>query len=335
MFRRNRKFQFTAETLEERRVMDGTVVVSLVGNTLSVTGDDLRNTLFVTMNGANLKLEGNTGLEGTPTTFKFQSFSNTTLELGGLDFSQLNVKFNLKGGDDVVHFGDGNAQLTMKSLGVDAGAGNDTVVLNKTAIAGNASIKMFRSASENESDTVACFSDNQVGGEVNIQTGGGNDQVFGTDGSSLVFGKRLKIDVGAGDDGVALRNVRGPDIDVRLGDGADLLLSQASSVTRQFKVNGGKGADNVTINGNGSFAQLAVDLGEGNDVARVESFNVTDLRVSLGKGNDTLTAGALRIAQSTAFDGGSETDTLNFTVSNSLLPSGAKAPKSFEIQNIA
>ena len=58
MQRRNRSFRLSAEPLEERRVMDGTVNVVLSGNTLKITGDELDNSLIVQMNGTNLRLEG-------------------------------------------------------------------------------------------------------------------------------------------------------------------------------------------------------------------------------------------------------------------------------------
>ncbi len=335
MQRRNQPRRLTCESLEARQVMDGTVVVSLVGNTLSVTGDNARNTLIVKMNGANLLLEGNTGLEGGLTNVSFQGQVRTSQEFVGLDHSKLELKFNLKGGDDVVHLGDVNSQLFMKSLRIDTGAGADTVALINTGILGKTSIKTFGSAAENDADTMAMFATNQFLGDFSVRTGGGNDSVFTANGSPTFFAAKSSWDLGAGNDGLLLQNCFAlKDVRVQLGEGANTFISRSVAASAKFEVRSGKGGDTVTADGASTYSKLSFNLGAGDDKFSADGLTVADIRVNLGKGNDTVNGNALDMTKFDLFDGGTGNDTFNFNATNSKIPAAGKLPKNFEVQNI-
>lgn len=328
MQRRHRKFQFTAEPLEERRVMDGAVAVALAGNTLKITGDDLGNNVVVKMNGANLRIEG------TLTNVTFNGNTAAFQEIAGLDFTKLQLKFNLKGGDDILAVGDNLAQITAKSLSIDTGVGSDAVGLNTLAIIGNAKVKTFKSAGENELDQVLLSGVSTFGRDLRIGTGGGNDAVLMVNGGQTTVGKRLTADVGAGADFVAFNVYNCTNATVRLGDGGNQFFSITGNVTQKLDVRGGKGSETMTANTGGTYNKISVNLGDGDDTATADGFTVADIRVNMGKGNDTAIGNALNMTQFDLFDGGAGNDTFNFNATNSNIPAAGALPKNFEVQNI-
>ncbi len=334
---RSRLFRLSVESLEARRVMDGTVNVVLSGSTLRITGDDLNNRVQVKLNGTGLRIEG----ESTDVAFN----GNTAAfqDIAGLDFTKLDLKFDLKRGDDFVQVGDGLAQLNARSLSIATGAGSDSIRLNALAIAGNTNVTTFRSPAENDADDLMFFGISTFSGDLKISTGGGNDAVTmvrtrGPLGEPPIdqtsVGKRLTVDVGSGDDAVFFDTYACANATIRLGEGANQFNSFNGQVTQKLDVRSGKGADVVTANTGGTYNKISINLGDGDDTATADGFTVADIRVNLGKGNDTANGNALNMTQFDLFDGGAGNDTFNFTASNSNIPNAGALPKNFEVQNI-
>ena len=333
---RNRPFRRTVEPLEVRRVMDGTVNVVLSGSTLKITGDDLNNRVQVKLNGAGLRIEG----ESTAVTFNGSTAAFQ--DIAGLDFTKLDLKFDLKRGDDLVQVGDGLAQLNARSLSIATGAGNDSIRLNALAIAGNTNVTTFQSPAENDADDLMFFGISTFTGDLKIRTGGGNDAVTmvrtrGPLGEPPIdqtnVGKRLTVDVGSGDDAVFFDTYVCANATIRLGDGTNQFTSFNGTVTQKLDVRSGKGVDTLTAGG-GNYNKIAVNLGDGDDIATADDFTVADIRMNMGRGNDTLNGNALNMTQFDLFDGGAGNDTLNFTATNSNVPNAGALPKNFEVQNI-
>ena len=328
MQRRNRPFRLSAEPLEARRVMDGTVNVALSGNNVKLTGDDLGNNVVVSQVNGKLRIEGtltNITLNGNTAAFQ---------EISGLDFSKLQMKFDMKGGDDIIGVGSDQTQLTMKSLSISSGAGSDSIGLTTLAVSGNVNVKTFKSANENELDQVLVLGVNTFGGDFKVRTGGGNDQFLGAVGGALTVGKRISIDAGAGDDVVTLNAYTCTNASIRLGEGTNQFNSFNGNVTQKLDVRSGKGTDTVTANTGGTYNKISINLGDGDDTATADGFTVADIRVNMGKGNDTANGNALNMTQFDLFDGGAGNDTFNFTASNSNIPAAGALPKNFEVQNI-
>ena len=134
------------EQLERREVLAGNVAAAIRGGDLFVTGDNLGNDITITRSGAS----GIT-ITGNGTTVNGQA----AVTLANF---RRNMIVDLNGGDDAVTFKSTSDNLfsILGNLHVTADGGNDKVN----------------------------FADTTIGGLLFVNTGSGNDQVNGIEGSS-------------------------------------------------------------------------------------------------------------------------------------------------------
>ncbi len=291
---RSRWFHLQFESLEERCVLDGTVEIALSGNRLTIIGDEVSNSLTLTRDGDILHIVGN----------------NTMVRLNGgqavaqkdltiADYSKLEVKFNLKGGDDVVEFGKiGGADIVVKTLKVETGRGVDSFQAVNLDVSGGrrTDILLAQSGNETDNDRFGAIH-SKFQGSLKLRTGSGDD--FAGLGEASHVGGKLDVNLGEGNDGFELFNSTFSLFDVRLGAGDDsvnLYKSQSQSSKGRSTLDTGTGNDNVTI------SQLAL----------VHDFKI-NLEPSSQLGNNRITATDLTIGRGLQLNGGNGLDTINAT----------------------
>jgi hypothetical protein len=167
--------------------------------------------------------------------------------------------------------------------------------------------------------------ENQVGGDLIINTSGGNDDVTE---SSLSVGKSNKIYTDGGNDSVNLgETVAGPDgIDysltvgkdlvVNLGCGCDSLNADGVRVTGTFSVVQGFGNSTIDLH-NVVANAVKVTTDGGKDDVSFDQVDANSAQVLLGSGNDTFSITNSTISMST-FDGGTGVNTYTDGGGNAL-----------------
>ncbi|MEZ6058412.1 MAG: hypothetical protein R3C01_17055 [Planctomycetaceae bacterium] len=187
---------YAFEILESRRLLAGNVKAAVKGETLILTGDNAGNQIDI--DGVN----GNITVTGIGTVI---NGSNTELSFSGIE----NVVVNLKKGDDVVNLGRLGDLVILHNLSINTAGGDDIV------------------------DFWGLIGALEVGGNIQIKTGGGADEVYL--------------------DGITVQD----SVSVDLGGGSDLVnVSQCTFLDSAF-INGRGGFDQVfDAGGNNSFPLL-------------------------------------------------------------------------------
>jgi hypothetical protein len=313
------------ESLEQRQLLAGDVVVSVLDGNLMVQGDELDNKIMITA-GAQPGEFVITGLDGTTVHEEGQP---PAADVTVADVH--NVRVGLGDGNDLIAVV--GAELS-GSLGIRTGAGDDRVLIGTGGDAAELVGQLPGDLS------VA------VRGSVLIGTNGGDDQVSVDD---AMIGGRLGVEAGADDDSVALGSTAALDpmaaarlsvrggVQVNLGQGNDELSMDQLRARGAIVVHGGHGDDTIdatltksaalaAFGGSGvdaiTLAQieahhLGVHTGEGNDSVDVRDSVFTALGVSLGTGDDTLTTADLQ-ARVAIMLGGEGEDTLDVVSDNSF-----------------
>jgi len=211
------------EQLETRNLFAGNVTVVLVPgspSTVQLTGDNANNAVTVFNSGGDFTITGQAG-----TTITYNGVTGSSAFIGGQPYGS--VSADLGNGNDEIHISGG----TYTNIAVQGGNGNDLVDI---------------------------FSTSQISGNLDIDTGNGDDTV------SITFmqaspGTHWNISTGNGDDSVTLDDVSfgnvapGDSFHVLLGNGDDTLTfgggvnADADSDTL---FDGGNGKDTVVGVGN-------------------------------------------------------------------------------------
>ncbi len=281
--------RLTAENLEARLTPAGDVNVVLSGNNLTITGDDLDNTIKITqVNATNtIHVEGvgtNVLLNGAGAA----AFQDVTIA----DFSKLQIKIVSNSGADDVQVGQFvGDQVTAAKLTIDTGAGVDSVHVLNTKVDGNSSFTLGKN-SEVEHDVLDA-EECVFNGDVKVRSGDGDDDVFFQSNTS-VDGK-LDIDTFKGNDFVVVQNGTYRPVSIKLGEGNDKATVQNLTVSQgKLTISAGKGSDNDIIVSNVVANQeVAISLGQSDSAADTNKFTSTGLTtgklsVKGGKGADTV-----------------------------------------------
>jgi hypothetical protein len=276
------------ESLEERQLLAGDVLVNVMRGNLVIQGDAADNEIAITA-GAEPGSFVVTGLNGTTVHQNGQSPASEVTVTG--------VRSDVR-----IGMGEGNDSVSIEGVGVRGdvlirtGAGNDEVSIDDSGIGGRLAI-----GTDGDNDSVALGSEaapaptpaGARGGElegalrvrkgIHIDLGSGNDTLT-LDQVATSIG--VGVNAGAGDDAVSANVATGTVFAVLGGDGTDT-ISLADLRARHLGVHAGAGDDDVTIQ-DSVFATLGVALGEGGDTLSIGG-NQARIAVLLGgAGVDTL-----------------------------------------------
>jgi hypothetical protein len=302
------------ELLEQKQMLAGDVVVSMVHGALSIQGDAAANHVAVSSGTT----EGSLVIQGLDGTTVHMAGSTTPAPDSGLVVQNVkgDVRVSLGDGDDVVDVHDATLR---HDLTINTGGGADAVnvgVANGTAVtAGDATANVNVRGSVlirtgTEGDTVNVASAN-IRGVLAIGADGGDDTVnlgslsIATPGAALtspddasdtaMLHARAGIDVALGDgDDTANLNSVATRAQVVVGGGAGGDTINLTDVkTTVLGLRGGDGVDNVTLSG--VKARLAaIDLGDGADTLSIVDSAFNSLAAGLGAGDDTLSLTAVQ-----------------------------------------
>jgi len=316
------------ETLEQRQLLAGDILINVAGGNLMAQGDALDNKVMITA-GSEAGSFVVTGLEGTTVHEEGGAATNSVTVTG-----VRSIQAELGEGNDLIAVVGANLR---GSILLRTGAGDDRVLMGTGG-----------DSAELEGILPAEVSVN-VGGSIRIATDGGNDEVSVDD---VAVRGHLGVNAGEGDDTVSLGGVEAvaamvDTIDARLqarggvhvylGAGADELTMQHVGTRGAIVVHGGLGDNTVNASRTKTSALLilgdagvdsveltdvnshvlGIHTGDGNDDADVRDSAFAAFHISLGDGNDTLTTAALKARIATML-GGEDEDTFEVVSENSF-----------------
>jgi hypothetical protein len=302
------------ESLEQRQLLAGDVLVSVVHGNLKIEGDANDNQIEIAA-GAEAHTVVITGLDET-------NLRLVDRETGVPGPAESELVVSVRGGAKI-DLGDGDDAITMTApnlrgnLSINTGDGDDQVVVNNATDATVSGL--------NNGGVLA-----GVRGDLKIRTGAGDDTVIAT--NALVRG-RLHIDTGSDNDSVELGGVAAENtalsggfvdaslrgrggVHVSLGDGNDIVNVQGIAASH-LHLAAGDGDDSVVI-ADVDVHRLSVNAGAGNDDVSVADSVFASLGVKLGDGDDTLALGGAE-AKFALLLGGMGEDTLNELAENNLV----------------
>jgi hypothetical protein len=309
------------ESLEQKQMLAGDVLVDVVNGVLTLRGDDLANQVVVN-SGEQPGSYVIHGLDGTRVLLADETpddtVENSTLVVEGV---RRGVIVNLGAGDDLLRVHDA---VFRSNVAINMGAGNDRVAIG-----------VLPPATETETTLV----DDETGEDVPsvrlsqnllIRTGEGNDTVVIDD---TVGRGSVAVLTGEGDDTVRLGLVEETDdeeatvdvnvsfgrgVAVDLGAGADSLIVNHLRAGG-FHANGGAGADTMRIAGIHSLAiHVSGGVGEDSDDVAITDAVTRLLAVSLGGGDDKLSLGGVKAQLALLQGGRGEADTLTLLGENMI-----------------
>ncbi len=323
------------ERLEGRAVMAGNVTTSLVGTTLTITGDAQGNQVHITrVNAQKILLESGQ----SATTFNGQASPVEIL------FPQNgNLKIELKGGNDELSINQGwgvqpNGTFMLKSLAILMGTGQDAVTIYDTSVTGTTTttVNLGQDGTEGFNylnmalgckfagalnvtatggqSSVNIF-ESSVGTNLNITQGVGPDQVWVR---NTPVGGNVTVTMGAGDDHCRLHNITAGNTITFYGQMNDDTLLCEDLDAKHLKFYLGAGHNTVEMEQTGInpniLTNLLVTAGAGNDDIDIFFAHLGTATFTLGDGNNTLDGGGLTIATATV-NGGAQKDDVAFTLS--------------------
>ena len=279
------------ESLEGRSLMAGDVFASMKVGSLKIEGDSQANDIAVVdLGGGKIEI---TGRNGT----MVNRVAKVTLVGFRSDF-----KAELKGGDDIFSWS-GIASRVPARFGIDTGAGNDSVFVDKLF----AGIGKIETGLGNDLVEVL----NAKASILEIETGDGDDVIRIGSPSVLtnVSVSNFKIGTGLGNDNLQVQNsnLNATPFKIELGSGDDKAVVSKVRGSAAVVVSGGIGTDSVVFD-DSNCREIEVELGDGNGddlkVNRVKSLK-TKLSGGLG-GADKLTRtdSALGALKSSGFESG-------------------------------
>ena len=263
-----------SESLEQRALLTGNVVVQLTGPDAFLTGDADNNSVEIVALGMTVVVRGLSGttINGGTTAFTLSAASTVfagalTASLGGGD-DVLSIGAGLTiSGDVSLHGSAGNDSMgiTGTTLGHDlrivAGTGTNILSLQSATVARDVLLSSLGTATVNVSDST-------VGGQLNLVTGRGADAIVV---SGTTINGNTHIHSGRGNDDIVIRNsTLHRRLDVDAGAGTDILFVDATTVDRVTRIEMHRGADNVQIQSASNFHRRFVVLnGLGRDAVEV------------------------------------------------------------------
>jgi hypothetical protein len=285
------KFGRTArfESLEQRQLLAGDVLVNLVRGNLIIQGDAEDNQIAITAGDE-------------PGSFVVTGLNGTTVHQNGQDpASEVTVTGVRQ--DVRIGMGEGNDSVSIEAarvrgdLLVRTGAGNDDVSIDETGIGGRLaigtdggddSVSLGSAAEEPEPASTAARGED-LEGALRVRKGIHVD--LGTENDTLTLDQvassiGVGVNGGTGDDSISANDASGAIFAVLGGDGTDT-ISLADLRVRHAGVHAGAGDDDVSIQ-DSVFSTLGVALGEGDDTLSIGG-NQARIAVLLGgPGEDTL-----------------------------------------------
>jgi hypothetical protein len=308
------------ESLEQRQLLAGDVVVTVDGGNLMVQGDELDNKILITA-GADAGSFVVTGLDGT------NIILNGDPPVSEVTVADVrNARIRMGDGNDLVAV----AGASLRYVSIGTGAGDDRVLVGTDGGAPelvgelptdlSVAARSLRVFTDGDNDEVA-VDDTSVRHQLAIQTGDGDDtaslgSTAAVNQSGARLGVRGGVHVGLGDGNDELNmdqvRVRGG-IVVHAGDGDDTVDGTAVT-SHLMAILGDGGVDSMTL-ADLDVRLLGIHTGEGNDVVDVQDSAFAAFGVSLGDGDDTLTTSALQ-ARLAVMLGGDGQDTLNVLTEN-------------------
>jgi hypothetical protein len=271
------------EKLETRELMAGDVAASVMNGDLYLTEATgqagLDNAVWISklFNG-NIRVDGNFAPDGTRSHVNGQNFQEFAVT------GKLFVNFG--GGRDLVAF-DGMSKPVFQEVNIDVGA--STAVGNSD----DDDVMIWGAVSR---------------GNMNINTGAGEDWVYvtGADIGTMTNRASLTINSGAGADEVdveSLSNVLYGDLDIQTyatvtETDADLVNLEDVTMTGDLRIRLGGGDDNLLATIVSAYDDIDINTGAGKDTAKLDYVNaLDDLMARMGDGDDRL-----EIYHSTAAD---------------------------------
>lgn len=241
--RRANRPNLSIETLEDRNLLSGNVLV-VIGKTTLVTGDEAANSIEVSPGDEPGEIIFR-GLDGTTINGSVDAFVGT-IE-GGL----ANVKIDLQGGADlavITNLSEAAENWPVQSipsvandfeidgnLGIDTGDGEDTVLLRHLDVGGNLDVDT------GAGNDIVVAESISVGKKLVVNTGDGADQILGR--AVTVTGKST-VNTGAGADALGLYNSTLHKNKVNLGTEADSAWIESNTFANGISLAGGKNEEN-------------------------------------------------------------------------------------------
>lgn len=279
----------TLTDLDARLVPAGNILAQLSGGDLALQGDNLGNEVRVSQaaNG-NVTVRG---LNGTTV----NGLAQVTYPAAVLN----KVEANLEGGNDILTIGSLNVA---GDVFVQAGEGNDRVVLNGTISGSLVSVSGGLGA-----DTVR-VADVSVLGDMNVNTEDGAGTILFQ--NATIDGNVSAISLDANDVIRGTNLTVTGDLLVESGKGDDQISFTTATVGFGVTLIGDEGNDRFTLSGVTSDS-LSVEAGKGNDIITLTNVSsATNVNVNGDDGNDTVRAQNVTAAFDANFIGGAGFDTL-------------------------
>ncbi len=335
VLRQPRIHALALERLEGRALLAGNVTTSLVGTTLTITGDAQGNQVHITsVNPQKIRLE--TGQSGT--TFNGQASPVEIL------FPQNgHLKIKLKGGNDELSINQGwsvqpNGTFIVKSLAIMMGTGQDGVTIYDTHVTGttattvslgqdgNAGFNYLNIAlgcqfagalnvSATGSQSSVRIFESSVGTNLTITQGVGPDEVWVR---NTPVGGSATVTMGAGDDYCRLHTITAGNTIAFYGQQNNDTLLCEDLEAKHLKFYLGAGDNTVEMERTGInpniLTNLLITAGAGNDDIDIFFAQIGTATFQLGDGNNTLDGGGLTITIASIY-GGAQKDDVAFNLS--------------------
>jgi hypothetical protein len=277
------------ESLEQRQLLAGDVLVNVVRGDLVIQGDAADNEIAITA-GAEPGSYVVTGLNGTTVHQNGQDPASDVTVTG----VRRDVRIGMGEGNDSVSI---EAARVRGDVLIRTGTGNDEVSVDDVGIGGRLAIGTdggddtvsLGSATEEPEPTPTGARGGDLEGALRVRKGIHVD--LGTENDTLTLDQvatsiGVGVNAGSGDDSVSAEDASGVVFAVLGGDGTDT-ISLADLRARHLGVHAGAGDDDVAI-ADSIFSTLGVALGAGDDTLSIGG-NQARIAVLLGgTGEDTL-----------------------------------------------
>ena len=319
------------EVLEDRQLLAGDVVVSVVRGELMLQGDTLDNKVVIVA-GAEANSFVIKGLDGT-TVRKQDDPAATEVTVAGVK----SIRADLGEGNDLIALLGGDIR---GNVSIRTGAGGDRVLIgtidNAPELAGTlpAGVNVGGSVligTDGGADQVA-IDVAEIQGAISVNTGDENDVVsvgstLETDAPARVQARAgIYMGLGAGDDSLSMNQVSARGAIAANGGSGDNTINVNDATSFVFGVYSDSGVDLVTLEN--VRAQLGgVYTGGGSDHVEIRDSVFTSIGVALGEGDDVLSIQNLK-ARHALFAGGVGQDIFEDLGGNDL---ALKIIRQFEI----
>jgi hypothetical protein len=300
------------ESLEQRHLLAGDVLVNVVGGNLRIEGDVEANKILITA-GAEAGTFVVTGLDGTTLGGETDPVTVTDVR---------NIHVAMGDGDDLVavagasvrghvaiRTGEGNDRV---AVGTDGGAAELAGVLPEdlaVEVRGSLSIATGAGADQVSVDSTTAALVKVSAGDDNDVVNLGSDESLGDLTARLTARLGAHVDLGDGNDELTLDQVETRGLLAARGGLGDDSVDASLTTAGAMLVSTDGGVDSINL-ADLDVRHLGLHTGDGNDTVEVSDSVFTTLGVVLGDGDDTLTTSALE-ARVAILAGGDGSDTLD------------------------